>query len=239
MTENRFNLAESQLPTAWFNIVPSLPQPPGPPLHPGTGEPVGPDDLAPLFPAVVPTSLGGLGLGLGSLAQGTRILAHGCPATAWTLSFLMLHAWLLAKFPPEGRAELFAPGPAPFAPAPLAPTGSATAVDGGFMVNGRWEWATAVWHCLPWHMPVPKPVKRFTDSMSWWPAPIASITSSSVTSSQRHSIAFADELRAEVAKLRSESRAGQQAIAVNTGAAARTLKNWDGNGQPPVREDDA
>ena len=47
------------------------------------------------------------------------------------------------------------------------------------------------------------------------------------------------ELRAEVAKLRSESRAGQQAIAVNTGAAARTLKNWDGNGQPPVREDDA
>ncbi|MBX7159244.1 MAG: TrpB-like pyridoxal phosphate-dependent enzyme [Acidimicrobiia bacterium] len=50
MAENRINLAESQLPTAWFNIVPSLPQPPGPPLHPGTGEPVGPDDLAPLFP---------------------------------------------------------------------------------------------------------------------------------------------------------------------------------------------
>lgn len=49
MDENRFDLAESQIPTAWFNIVGSLPQPPGPPLHPGTGEPVGPDDLAPLF----------------------------------------------------------------------------------------------------------------------------------------------------------------------------------------------
>ncbi|MFN8103772.1 MAG: TrpB-like pyridoxal phosphate-dependent enzyme [Acidimicrobiia bacterium] len=50
MAENRYNLDESQIPTAWFNIVGSLPQPPGPPLHPGTGEPVGPDDLAPLFP---------------------------------------------------------------------------------------------------------------------------------------------------------------------------------------------
>jgi tryptophan synthase beta chain len=38
------------MPTAWFNVVPSLPEPPVPPLHPGTGEPVGPDDLAPLFP---------------------------------------------------------------------------------------------------------------------------------------------------------------------------------------------
>lgn len=99
-----------------------------------------------LFRVVVPTSLGGHGLGLGTLAQGTRILARGCPATAWTLSFLMLHAWLLAKFPPEGREELFAHDPAPFAPAPLAPTGKATAVDGGFLVDGRWEWATGVAH---------------------------------------------------------------------------------------------
>lgn len=99
-----------------------------------------------LFRVVVPTSLGGHGLGLATLAQGTRILARGCPATAWTLSFLMLHAWLLAKVPPEGREELFARDPAPFAPAPLAPTGKATAVDGGFVVDGRWEWATAVAH---------------------------------------------------------------------------------------------
>jgi tryptophan synthase beta chain len=34
----------------WYNIVPDLPAPPPPPLHPGTRQPVGPDDLAPLFP---------------------------------------------------------------------------------------------------------------------------------------------------------------------------------------------
>lgn len=40
-----------RLPRRWYNVVPDLPAPPPPPLHPGTREPVGPDDLAPLFPA--------------------------------------------------------------------------------------------------------------------------------------------------------------------------------------------
>jgi alkylation response protein AidB-like acyl-CoA dehydrogenase len=99
-----------------------------------------------LFEIVVPTSLGGHGLGLEPLAEVTRTLAHGCPATAWTVSFLMIHAWLLSKLPDEGRAEVFAHTTAPFAPAPLAPTGTATPVDGGFVVNGRWAWATASAH---------------------------------------------------------------------------------------------
>jgi tryptophan synthase beta chain len=43
-------LDEDQLPTRWYNLVPDLPSPPPPPLHPGTHQPLGPDDLAPLFP---------------------------------------------------------------------------------------------------------------------------------------------------------------------------------------------
>jgi tryptophan synthase beta chain len=46
----RYTLPDDQMPTAWYNIVPDLPAPPPPPLHPGTHEPIGPDDLAPLFP---------------------------------------------------------------------------------------------------------------------------------------------------------------------------------------------
>ncbi|MEV4892661.1 TrpB-like pyridoxal phosphate-dependent enzyme [Nonomuraea sp. NPDC055795] len=41
---------EPVLPSHWYNIVPDLTTPPPPPLHPATGQPVGPDDLAPLFP---------------------------------------------------------------------------------------------------------------------------------------------------------------------------------------------
>ena len=50
MDQMRYDLSESAMPTHWYNIVPDLPEPPPPPLHPATWQPVGPDDLAPLFP---------------------------------------------------------------------------------------------------------------------------------------------------------------------------------------------
>ena len=46
----RWTLPPERVPEAWFNVVPHLPAPLQPPLHPATKEPVGPDDLAPLFP---------------------------------------------------------------------------------------------------------------------------------------------------------------------------------------------
>ena len=48
--QTKFLLDESRIPRAWYNIVADLPVPPAPVLHPGTGQPIGPDDLAPLFP---------------------------------------------------------------------------------------------------------------------------------------------------------------------------------------------
>lgn len=45
-----FDLSPDDLPTAWYNLLPDLPFPPLPPLHPGTHQPVGPAELAPLFP---------------------------------------------------------------------------------------------------------------------------------------------------------------------------------------------
>ncbi len=46
----KYVLQESELPRQWYNVIADLPSPPPPPLHPGTRQPVGPDDLAPLFP---------------------------------------------------------------------------------------------------------------------------------------------------------------------------------------------
>jgi tryptophan synthase beta chain len=47
---SRFLLPDDGIPSAWFNVLPVMPEPLQPPLHPGTKEPIGPDDLAPLFP---------------------------------------------------------------------------------------------------------------------------------------------------------------------------------------------
>ena len=50
---NKILLDESEQPTQWYNVVADLPEPMAPPLHPATHEPVGPDDLAPLFPMAI------------------------------------------------------------------------------------------------------------------------------------------------------------------------------------------
>ena len=46
----KFTLGESRIPATWYNLMADLPSPPPAVLHPGTLKPVGPDDLAPLFP---------------------------------------------------------------------------------------------------------------------------------------------------------------------------------------------
>ncbi|KPK08484.1 MAG: tryptophan synthase subunit beta [Betaproteobacteria bacterium SG8_39] len=46
----KYVLDETHIPKHWYNIMADLPAPPPPVLHPGTKQPVGPDDLAPLFP---------------------------------------------------------------------------------------------------------------------------------------------------------------------------------------------
>ncbi len=50
MTDTKITLPESEIPRSFYNIAPDLPTPLLPPLHPGTRQPIGPADLAPLFP---------------------------------------------------------------------------------------------------------------------------------------------------------------------------------------------
>jgi len=50
VSETKIILSESEIPKHWYNILPDMPSAPAPPLHPGTGKPVGPDDLKAIFP---------------------------------------------------------------------------------------------------------------------------------------------------------------------------------------------
>jgi len=105
-----------------------------------------------LFRMVVPTRYGGRGAGLAELIGTTRELAKGCPASAWTLSFLVMHNWLITRFPERLQDEILGGEPGyGLVPAPLAPTGSMRSVTDaggrpGWEVSGRWEWATGVRH---------------------------------------------------------------------------------------------
>ena len=50
MNETKVVLSERDLPKKWYNILPDMPSAPPPPINPGTKKPLGPDDLAPIFP---------------------------------------------------------------------------------------------------------------------------------------------------------------------------------------------
>lgn len=50
MDAKKIILPESEIPRQWYNIAADMPTPIEPALHPGTGQPAGPDDFAPLFP---------------------------------------------------------------------------------------------------------------------------------------------------------------------------------------------
>lgn len=50
MRNRKITLEENEIPESWYNISHDMPNKPLPPLHPGTHQPVGPEDLAPLFP---------------------------------------------------------------------------------------------------------------------------------------------------------------------------------------------
>jgi tryptophan synthase beta chain len=50
MPDRRIHLPSAKMPTAWYNVLADMPNPPAPYLHPGTRQPVGPDDLSPIFP---------------------------------------------------------------------------------------------------------------------------------------------------------------------------------------------
>ena len=50
MDVKKIFLPESEIPRQWYNVAADMPTPMEPPLHPGTGQPIGPEDLAPIFP---------------------------------------------------------------------------------------------------------------------------------------------------------------------------------------------
>lgn len=52
-TTLKYVLSEDRIPKAWYNLVADLPAPPAPVLHPGTGQPIGPADLEPIFPMAI------------------------------------------------------------------------------------------------------------------------------------------------------------------------------------------
>ena len=99
-----------------------------------------------VFHLLAPKAAGGFGMGVETYAESVRRLARGCASTAWTVGHLIEHVWMLARWPQDVQDEVFANGPTPMAAATGAPVGAAEKVPGGYVISGRWSFASGVMH---------------------------------------------------------------------------------------------
>ena len=95
---------------------------------------------------MVPRRLGGYETDIRTYITVMAELGRGCGSTAWTASLLNVCAWLAALFPERAQQDVWGSNPEAWIAGSLAPKGEARATAGGWIVNGRWPWASGSLH---------------------------------------------------------------------------------------------
>lgn len=99
-----------------------------------------------------PQSVGGAELDYDCLVDMGAIIARGCASTAWTMTNLASHHWMLAMFPSETQDRIWGENPdAMIASAFIFPAGRARRTEGGYRLSGRWAFSSGVDVC-DWNM---------------------------------------------------------------------------------------
>ena len=102
------------------------------------------DDIkrAGLLRAFVADEFGGYGLEIATVIETSREVAKACGSTGWCLAICTLHNHIVSAFPRVVQAEVFAQGPDTVVCGVFMPAGRAYPVDGGFCLNGSWNFAS-------------------------------------------------------------------------------------------------
>ena len=98
------------------------------------------------FRAVVPESYGGMEVPFPIIPQIFRYLGRGCMSTGWSMGFLIYHNFQFAHYPKALQDATFGARGYTMAAGQVIPSGQAEKVDGGFLLNGRWGYATGIFH---------------------------------------------------------------------------------------------
>jgi len=101
---------------------------------------------AEIFKLMVPRCYGGLELDLDTFLEVGLALGQGDASMSWVATFYIEHCWMFCQFPEAFQRELFAERTYCLAPASIAPNGVAHPVEGGYRLNGRWQWGTGAMH---------------------------------------------------------------------------------------------
>lgn len=99
-----------------------------------------------LFKVLQPRRHGGAQLSLHTHVDTVAAIARGCAATAWCMGVIHAHSWLMGSFPEAAQQETYGADPDTIISAVIAPRGTATPADGGYVLNGFWPFASGCQH---------------------------------------------------------------------------------------------
>jgi 3-hydroxy-9,10-secoandrosta-1,3,5(10)-triene-9,17-dione monooxygenase len=99
-----------------------------------------------MFRIPQPRRVGGYELSLRTLADAVTCLSEACPSSGWVLMVMGAHHWCMGSFPEAAQDEVFGDGRDGLVAGTLSWQGTANPVDGGFRVDGRWQFCSGVDH---------------------------------------------------------------------------------------------
>jgi 3-hydroxy-9,10-secoandrosta-1,3,5(10)-triene-9,17-dione monooxygenase len=99
-----------------------------------------------IFRIPQPARVGGFELTLRSLAGAVTGLSEACPSSGWVAMVMGAHHWCLGSFPEAAQDEVFGEGRDGLVAGTLSWQGTARPADGGYRVDGRWQFASGVDH---------------------------------------------------------------------------------------------
>jgi resorcinol 4-hydroxylase (FADH2) len=96
------------------------------------------------FKLMQPARFGGYEYGFTAFVDVISELARGCPSSAWGCSLGSVHQWLLATFPEQAQIDVWGDNNDAILCGSYAPTAMAEKVSDGYLVSGKWSWASNV-----------------------------------------------------------------------------------------------
>ena len=131
---------------------------------------------AEIYKLMVPRCYGGLELDMDTFFEVGTALGEGDASTAWVSNFYIEHNWILSQFPASFQQEIFANRSYILAPAMVALGGKAVPQDGGYRLNGRWQWASGIMHA-DWVIPAALELTEDGQpNPRWFALPVSEVT---------------------------------------------------------------
>ena len=99
------------------------------------------------FRIMQPRRFGGYEFDLPTFCKVMTEISRGCGSSGWVLTLTSAHTFHMAAFPEEGQIEMYGDDGNFRAPLTVAPQGTAIPVEGGYTINGRWNYNSGGEYC--------------------------------------------------------------------------------------------